>query len=266
MDNKHYFDTNQRLWDKKTDIHVNSDFYNMEAFLKGKTSLKPIELEVLPPSLQNMDLLHLQCHFGQDTLSLERMGASCTGIDFSQNAIDKASEIRDQLNLKSSFVVSNVYDIDKHLDQLYDIVFTSYGVITWLPDLDLWAEQISKRLKVGGQFIMTEFHPVLYMFDWESNKIGYRYFNSEGPYKEEEQGTYADSDADIKMTEYFWQHSLSEVIASLINQGLSIQAFKEYDYSPYDIFIDADERASGEYVFSHNEIIPPHIFTLIAKK
>lgn len=265
MNNQDYFDSNQKLWDKKTDAHIKSDFYDMKSFMAGKTSLRKIELEELP-DLNGKSLLHMQCHFGQDTLSLERMGAQCTAIDLSPLAIQRAEEIRDSLNLKSTFKCCNVYDIDHHIDAQFDIVFTSYGTIIWLPDLYKWAEQIEKRLKPGGLFFMTEFHPVLQMLDWVDNKIAYRYFNNDGPYEEYEEGTYADSNAEIKMTEYFWQHSMSEIIQALIDKGLRIELFKEYDYSPYDIFKGAIKRADQEYVFKHNNIDIPHIYTLKARK
>jgi len=265
MNDQDYFDANQKLWDKKTDAHIKSDFYDMKSFMEGQISLRKIELEELP-DLSGKSLLHMQCHFGQDTLSLERMGADCTAIDLSPVAIQRAEEIRDSLNLNSTFICCNVYDMDRHIDAQFDVVFTSYGTIVWLPDLDKWAEQIEKRLKSGGIFLMTEFHPVLHMFDWDENKIAYKYFNKDGPYEEVEEGTYADSNAEIRMTEFFWQHSMSEIIQALIDQGLQIELFKEYDYSPYDIFKGADKRANQEYVFRHNNIDLPHVFTLKATK
>jgi SAM-dependent methyltransferase len=264
-ENNVYFDTNRKLWDAKTDIHVDSTFYDMKSFIKGATSLRKIELEELP-DVNGKSLLHLQCHFGQDTLSLERLGAHCTGVDLSPNAINKAKEIRDQLNLKSKFICCNVYDTDKHINDSFDIVFTSYGTIIWLPDLNLWAAQIAKRLSKGGTFFMTEFHPVLYLFDWEKDKIAYDYFNSGEPIMEEEQGTYADTNAPIQMKEYFWQHSLADLFQALLNNGMEITLFKEYDYSPYMIFDNCYERAEHEYIFRHTGTSLPHVYTLKAVK
>ena len=264
-ENKVYFDANQKLWDAKTDILIKSDFYNMSAFLSGETSLRKIELQELP-NLNDKSLLHLQCHFGQDTLSLERMGATCTAIDLSPNAINKAKSIRDQLNLKSQFICCNVYDTDKYIEDTFDIVFTSYGAIIWLPDLDKWASQVAQRLSSGGLFYMTEFHPFIFLFDWEKDKIAYNYFNTGEPIMEEIPGTYADVNAPIQMKEYFWQHSLSDLFQSLIDNGLEIIQFTEYDYSPYDIFDQSTVRAEQEYVFHHEGMSLPHVFTLKAVK
>lgn len=264
-DNQTYFQTNKALWNKKTDFHIQSDFYNMETFMKGESSLRKIELEELP-DLKDKSLLHLQCHFGQDTLSLERMGAHCTGVDLSDNGIANAIQIKDKLNLKSKFICCNVYETDKHVEEIFDVVYTSYGTICWLPNLDLWADQISKRLKKGGLFFMTEFHPVLNMFEWDKNVIEYNYFNSGKPYEEVEEGTYADTSADISMKEFFWLHPLSDLFSALINNGLEIRFFKEYDYSPYNIFGQMEERGDQEFVFKHNGIVIPHVYTIKAYK
>ncbi|NNE27725.1 MAG: class I SAM-dependent methyltransferase [Saprospiraceae bacterium] len=260
-----YFEANKALWDAKTPIHAASKFYDMDAFFAGTNTLRHIELGELP-SLEGKTILHSQCHFGQDTLSMERMGAECTGIDISPEAIKKAEEIRDELNLASRFVCCNVYDIDKHIDTLFDLVFTSYGVIGWLPDLDRWAAQLCARIKSGGYFYMAEFHPVLYMFDWGTDRIAYRYFNDGNPYEEENEGTYVDNKADIKMTEYFWQHSISEILNALIGQGMDIVLFNEYDYSPYNCFPNLVKLEDQKFQFKHNGIAPPHIFSILAKK
>ena len=260
-----YFKTNAALWDAKTRIHLKSDFYDQEAFMAGKTSLKKIELAGFP-DLKGKTLLHSQCHFGQDTLSLQKMGAQCTGIDISQVAIDTARELNKQLDLEARFVQSNVYNLDQHLTEQYDVVFTSYGVIGWLPDLDRWAEQLMKRLKPGGVFYMVEFHPCMYQFDWDTKQIAYRYFNNGDPYVEEEEGTYADKSADIKLKEYFWQHSFEEVLMPLMNKGLRLTKFREYDYSPYDLFTDSVLRAQQEYIFQVNGTNIPLVFEIQGTK
>ena len=153
--------------------------------------------------------------------------------------------------MQSQFICCNVYDTDKHVTDIFDIVYTSYGTIIWLPDLNLWAAQVAQRLSKGGIFYMAEFHPVLYLFDWDKNKIAYDYFNTGEPIMEVEQGTYANTNAPIQMKEYFWQHSLSDLFQALLDNGMEITQFKEYDYSPYKIFEDCYVRAEHEYVFKH---------------
>lgn len=260
-----YFEANQRLWDNKTKFHVESAFYDMEAFLAGKTSLRKIELAELG-DLKEKKLLHTQCHFGQDTLSMQRMGAHCTGMDFSKKAIEQARDLNKQLGLDAQFICCNLLDLDQHLKEIFDVVYTSYGVITWMPDLNLWAQQIASRLKPGGIFHMIEFHPVLYMFDWEKNSLEYNYFNPGPPNKEVEEGTYADKKAKIKMEEYFWTHSLGDVLDSLLKVGLEILSFNEYDYSPYNIFDGCLHRTEQEFVFEHNKLSIPHVFSIKAVK
>ncbi|MFT4664628.1 MAG: 2-polyprenyl-3-methyl-5-hydroxy-6-metoxy-1,4-benzoquinol methylase [Polaribacter sp.] len=131
---KDYFKDNERLWDQKTPIHLKAEFYDLPGFLNGKTSLRQPELADLPASLVNgKSMLHLQCHFGQDSLSFARMGAKVTGIDLSGNAIAEAKKLNKQLGLDATFVKSNVYDLPENLEGQFDIVFTSYGTITWLP-------------------------------------------------------------------------------------------------------------------------------------
>jgi len=135
-----YFKTNQALWDQKTSIHKDSEFYQMDAFMKGASSLQEIELNALKDKVAGKKLLHLQCHFGQDTLSFARLGAKATGIDLSPKAIDLARSLNEELNLDATFVCSNLYDLPQHLEGQFDIIFTSYGTVTWLPDLSKWAK------------------------------------------------------------------------------------------------------------------------------
>jgi len=260
-----YFKANQALWDAKTRVHVKSAFYDLAGFMAGKNTLQKIELEQLP-ELKGLKVLHSQCHFGQDTLSMQRMGAQCTGIDLSPLAIDTARDLNTQLGLDASFHTCNVYELDKTLQDTYDLVFTSYGVIGWLPDLKRWAAQLVSRLKPGGQLHITEFHPMMYMYDWDTKKVSYRYFNNGEPYVEEEEGTYADKEAKIGLKEYFWQHSLGDLLSALLHNGLEITTFKEYDYSPYNFFTKEEPRAESEYIFQDNGINIPLVFSLNATK
>lgn len=266
MQNEHeYFKANQALWDAKTRVHIKSDFYDQKSFLEGKNTLQKIELGHLP-DLKGLSVLHSQCHFGQDTLSMQRMGAQCTGIDMSPVAIETARNINTQLGLEATFETCNVYDLDKVIAERFDLVFTSYGVIGWLPDLDRWASQLSARLKSGGQFHITEFHPMMYMYDWEKGKVNYRYFNNGEPYVEEEEATYADKNASIGMIEYFWQHSLADVFSALLKNDLEITGFYEYDYSPYNVVSAEKPRAENEFIFQDNGINIPLVFSINAIK
>ena len=148
-------------------------------------------------------------------MSLSRMGANVTAVDFSESAIQKAKEFSIKLDLDTKFICCNVYDLPNYLNQKFDLVFTSYGVIGWLPDLDKWAKIISHFLKPNGNFIMAEFHPAIWMFDDEIKEVAYSYFNT-GAIIEQESGTYANRNANINEKYVMWNHSLSEVLNNLL--------------------------------------------------
>ncbi|MEW7280529.1 class I SAM-dependent methyltransferase [Aquimarina sp. 2201CG1-2-11] len=243
-----YFKTNKDTWNKKVNIHASSDFYSMDRFKSGETSLNSYELDALG-DVTNKSLLHLQCHFGQDTLSWSRMGAKCTGVDLSEEAIKLATNLNQELNLDAKFTCCNVLDTSQYIKEKFDIVFTSYGVIGWLPDLAPWGKMISERLKPGGIFYMVEFHPIVWMFDYlkETPELTYGYQQEEVIY-EEYQGTYADPKANITSKEYAWNHGLGEVISALTNAGLSISYLNEFDASPYEIFPGLLKDKNGMFV------------------
>jgi ubiquinone/menaquinone biosynthesis C-methylase UbiE len=259
-----YFDTNRRSWDKATPFHIQSSFYDHAAFLAGASTLKPIE-ENLLGDLEGKALLHLQCHFGQDTISLQRKGALVTGVDFSEAAIEEARRSAAQLSIPADFICCNIYDLPRLLDKRFDIVFTSYGVIGWLPDLKSWAALINRFLKPGGRFLMAEFHPFVWTLDSEFKGIGYDYFNA-GPIFETLSGTYADPAAPIEQEHISWNHSLSEVFQALLNEGMHIDQFHEYDYSPYPCFPSLREDGPGEFRFSHLAHRIPMVYALSAVK
>ena len=259
-----YIEINRKSWNERVDAHLKSDFYNLEGFLKGKTSLKDIELNLLG-DIRGKSILHLQCHFGQDSISLNRLGAEVTGVDLSNKAIESAEQIIKASNTNIHFICCDIYDLPKHLDKEFDIVFTSYGTIGWLPDLDRWASIISKYLKPNGQFIFVEFHPVVWMFDDNFEKIGYRYFNS-GAIVESESGTYADKNADIILDYVMFNHGLGEVINSLIKSGLEIKSLDEFDYSPYNCFNHTKEVEPNKYRITHLEDKIPLVYSIVANK
>ncbi len=257
-----YFEANKELWNQRTTVHKDSSFYDVESFRKGKTALTPIELNELG-DVKGKKMLHLQCHFGMDTLSWAREGAIVTGMDLSDKAIGEAKKLAAETNIPAEFICSNVYDLKEHLNEKFDIIFTSYGVIGWLPDLDKWADIITHFLKPGGTFYLAEFHPVVWMFDDEFTHIKYYYDNRE-VIEMDSQGTYTDRNADIKAKEYSWNHSLSEVLNALIGKGLEIKRFNEYMYSPYPCFSKVKQRPDGNWVIEGMEEKIPMVYTVTA--
>lgn len=242
QDNDDYIEVNRLAWNKKLDIHIESEFYDLDGFVSGNDSLNSIELDLLG-DISNKSILHLQCHFGQDSMSMSRRGAKVTGMDLSDKSIAFAKDLASRLSLDTRFVCCDLYELPKHLDGTFDIVFTSYGTIGWLPDLNKWAEVISKFMHKGSRFVMAEFHPFVWMYDDNFENVSYNYFKDEPII--ESSTSYADKEAVISHKRISWNHCLSETIGSLLENDLELLQFKEYDYSPYDCLNDMikiDER------------------------
>lgn len=255
---KSHFQTNKTSWNARVETHFNSKFYDVPGFLAGGSSLNEIELNALP-NIKGKRLLHLQCHFGLDTLSLARLGASVTGVDISDQAITKALQLQQQTQLDATFICQDVYTFGKQSQQLYDIVYTSYGAICWLPDLNLWADIIASQLKPGGQFYMAEFHPILDLL------AGYSYFHQVNPDTSTE-GTYTENCDGSEHEFAVWSHPISNVISALVHSGLVIEAVNEFDYSPYNCFENMVERQPGEFCLKHKQQWVPLVYSILAKK
>ncbi len=270
-----YFKANKELWNQRTAVHKDSSFYDVAGFKAGKNVLTPIELNEVG-DVTGKKMLHLQCHFGMDSLNWSRLGADVTGVDLSDVAIKEARKLNDELGLNAKFICCNVYDLHpKNTEssetpplegrEAFDIVFTSYGVIGWLPDLDKWAEIIAYYLKPGGIFYLAEFHPVVWMFDEEFTHVKYNYNNCE-VIVTDSQGTYTDRYADIKAKEYCWNHSLSEVLNALIRHGLRVEQFNEFMYSPYPCFNNIVKDEDGNWLIKGMEGKIPMVYSIKAFK
>ena len=259
-----YFSANKELWNKRTAVHKDSAFYDLAGFKSGKNILTSIELNELG-DVKGKSMLHLQCHFGMDSLCWSRMGAKVTGVDLSDAAITEARKLNDEMHLDAKFVCCNVYDLyeNDHGLSTYDIIFTSYGVVGWLPDLDKWATIIARYLKPGGIFYIAEFHPVVWMFDDDFKSIIYSYEKRE-VIETDSQGTYTDRNADIKSKEYSWNHSVSEVMNALIQHGLQIQSHNEFMYSPYPCFNNVVENKEGNWWIKGLEDKIPMVYSIKA--
>ncbi|MGC6470304.1 MAG: class I SAM-dependent methyltransferase [Flavobacteriales bacterium] len=255
-----HFQKNLKSWEDRTPIHLCSNFYNNELFIKTKNSLNTIELNALE-DINQKSLLHLQCHFGQDTLSLANLGANVTGVDFSPSAIAAAKQLAIDTKLNATFVESNVLELD--LNEEYDIIFSSYGALGWLPDLQKWGKVVAKHLKKGGTFLLVEFHPLIDLLDIETQ---YGYFFDKNTEIEKEEGSYTDGGKDMKTEYYWWSHSLTEIFKGLESNGLKLQLFEEFDYSPYHLD-GMIEREPNKYVLEKraNQSLP-YVYALKATK
>jgi SAM-dependent methyltransferase len=260
---------NLKHWNEVTPIHAKSKPYDVEGFKAGKCSLMPLELEELG-DVSGKTLLHLQCHFGLDTMSWARLGAKATGVDFSDKAIELAKSLSRELNIDAQFLCCNIYDLPKVLKEKFDIVFTSYGVLCWLPDLSEWAKVIARFLKPGGVFYIAESHPVANVFENERDtkklKASYSYFHSPQPVRWQPEGTYVDKKAKVVNPTYEWVHPLSDIINSLISAGLRIEFLHEFPYLCWNFYSFMKKDKDGWWRFKDGKETIPLMFSLKAVK
>ena len=256
---KRYLEINKTAWNKRTPIHIKSNFYNNEKFKTSGKSLHSIELDAIG-NIKNKTILHLQCHFGQDSISLAKLGAQVTAIDFSNIAINEAKKLAKEMKIDVTFIEENVLELN--LQKKYDIIFSSYGVIGWLPNLNAWGKSISKHLKRGGLFLLTEFHPFLEM----TKDNGYDYFYNSKPDIEIEKGSYTDGGDSLETTTCWWNHSLTDIFAALESNGLKLTSFEEFDYSPF-LLEGMIEKRQGKHVLEKRKnLSTPYVFNLKATK
>lgn len=259
-----FFKENKELWDGWTEIHKKSASYDVEGFKNDKSSLKSIEKAELG-DVSGKEMLHMQCHFGLDPLSWARLGAKVTGVDFSPRAIEFAISLKDELGIEADFVCSNMYDLDQAVNKRFDIVFTSYGVLCWLPDLEKWAQTIHKHLKNGGTFYIIEFHPLLSMFG-DDGSFKYPYFHSEQPMEFDCQGSYADPNAEFVHKSYEWSHSLGDIVTYLITAGLTIEFLHEFPFTICGDHPFLVQGADGLWRHKDKNVKIPMMFSIKAKR
>lgn len=248
---------NKDLWNSRVAAHVASKFYDMESFRAGRNSLPALDVEVMGP-VQDMSLLHLQCHFGQDSLSWARLGARVTGVDLSDSAVEAARKLSVEVGIEARFHQSDVLEYQP--DQIYDRVYTSYGVLGWLPDLRPWARLVSQALAPGGKFLLVEFHPMLMMYDFSEQAVRYDYFHKGG--QETVTGSYADTDDTTERVEYFWSHPLADILTPLLAEGLRLVEIQELPWSPYGCFEGMQEESPGRWVYPGSPVRLPHLLVL----
>jgi len=255
---------NRASWNARTPVHLASRFYDLEGWKRGACSLKPIELEEVG-NVRGLRLLHLQCHFGQDTLSWARRGADVVGLDFSEAGVAAARGLAAELGIPARFVCADVHEAVAAAGGGFDIVFTSYGVLNWLPDLDPWARQVAACLRPGGRFHLVEFHPFVWVFDDALERIAYPWDSRGAPIRSEQSRTYADPDAELELVDDSWNHGIGTVVTALLRAGLVLDALREHDWSPYGVFPGSVEGAPGRF---HVEKLPgaPLVYSIAAHR
>ncbi|WP_209439523.1 class I SAM-dependent methyltransferase [Kitasatospora phosalacinea] len=225
---------NREGFNLRARAHMQSSYYNVERFKQGHNMLRKLEQEELG-DVSGKSLLELQCHIGVNSLSLARLGAKVTGTDISDEAIDIARGLAAELDLDATFVQANLYDLPDVLDAQFDMVFTGYGTLSFLPDIDGWAKTAAQYVKPGGTLTVVEIHPMLTLFsdvDGEL-RLARSLFQSRHVHHEMS-SSYADKIADEVEVEthsiYGWRWSVEEVLNALINAGLTIERVREVPY------------------------------------
>jgi len=274
-----YLIANTNNWNDKVDLHYkdgyNSEgvpyFYDVNSFKQGKCSLKNLELDEVG-DVSGKSLLHLQCHFGMDTLSWARRGAIVTGVDFSYKAIDVAKELSQQLGINAEFIVSDIYKLNQVLTQEFDIVITNYGVICWLQNLPAWAAVISSFLKEGGIFYLADGHPVasIFEFNFDTRTLYFAY-----PYQQDtstpscdESGYTYGSDRQVTQhtKNYQWNHSLDSILNSLIAESLEIEFLHEYPWCFWKRYDHLEKDENDRYWFPNKQWTIPLTFSVKARR
>lgn len=264
-----YLQANQRRWDRLAGAHVHSPFYDLEGFKAGKESLRAIEVAELG-DVTGKTMLHLQCHFGLDTLAWARRGAMVTGADFSGEAIALAKALSEELQIPAQFYQSDISSLPDVLVSEFDIVFTSYGVLHGLPELERWAEVIAHFLKPNGTFYIVEDHPFFRVFragpDGELRPER-SYFHSQVPQRIEADGSYAADETGELELYYVWDHSLGDVINSLVAAGLTVEFLHEFPYAARAKFPTMEQGEDGWWRLPPGQQGSiPFLFSLQARK
>ena len=267
------FAANRRLWDAWTAIHAEGPFYDLAGFREGGIRLRPDEVEALG-DVTGKTLLHLQCHFGIDTLSWARLGAQVTGADFSPAAVRLARELATDIGFpEARFIESDLYQLPVRLADEFDIVYTSRGVLGWLPDIRGWARVVARFVKPGGRFFVTEIHPIVQAFENEGVaprelRLAYPYWEHGDPLIFDVHGSYADPSADVgEQKEHGWDHGLGEIVTALIDAGLRIDMLEELPTLDWATdFLVESEPGSGLWVLPDGPGELPLMFTLLATK
>ena len=256
-----FISNNKTLWNAWTTINSKSTFYNLAGFKAGISSLKKIELQELS-DVKNKSLLHLQCHFGLDSLSWAKEGAAVTGVDLSDVAITLAKELSSELNIPAEFICADILELPKVLNKKFDIVFTSYGVLCWLSNLNKWADIVANFLKPNGTFYIVEFHPFTNMFNKDWSGIEDKYFYDENPIRLEQMGSYADKNTNSSHVSYEWPHTIAEVITSLRQAGIIIDFLHEFPYSSYNCFPSLEETGVDEFTLKDKKNMIPLMYSI----
>ena len=269
MDEPEYLRLNKAWWDERAPIHAAGDFYDLEGFVAGHDTLLPFEDDLVGP-VDGLDLVHLQCHLGMDTLSWARRGAQVTGLDFSEPAIETARDLARRLGVDARFEVADVYDAVEVLDASYDLTYQSLGSLNWHPDMGRWAGILFELTRPGGRYVLLEGHPMSWVLDDEGEQVEYPYFSpAEGQRWADEGGTYADMTAATVNNETIeFNHTLSDVIGALVAAGFVLERFVEHPFTVFQRWPWLEERPGQTRTFWAPDDRPmlPLMYSVVARR
>jgi SAM-dependent methyltransferase len=260
---------NRRNWDERVAIHMASRFYDVERWLETRPGPRQWETEALGDA-SGLDLVHLQCHFGLDTLAWAEAGAQVTGLDFSPEAVAAAQNlaVRAGLEDRATFVCADVYDAaDSLAPRTFDIVYVSLGALVWLPSVGRWADQVAALARRGGRLYLHDIHPVAWSLAYESPTFAHTYFEEHEPYVDDSRETYTDADRPLRNTRtYEWNHSIGEVVTALIDRGMRIDRLAEHDWTVDPQFPWLVETAPGHWTTAAGSPRLPLSYTVVATR
>lgn len=266
-----YLEVNRANWNDRVPIHAASKFYDLDGWAANPLPLQPWESEYTG-DVTGLDVVHLQCHIGTDTLALLVSGAkSVTGIDFSGEALEVARDLAERSGLadRATFVESDVYRASEVLDgKQFDLVFVSLGALCWLPSVARWAEQVSLCLKPGGRLYIHDVHPVAWARDEnDPTRWAYTYFEEAKPFEDTIDVTYTDGDGRLEHSKaYEWNHSMGELINALIAQGMRIDSLTEHDWTVFEMFAGMTDNGQSQFHLPTDMPRLPLTFSLTATK
>ena len=254
-DRREQQEVNRAWWDERAAFYLETAFYqkHVDRLRAGGVALLPLEVRELG-DITGLDVAHLQCHVGTDTLSLARLGARAVGVDFSSVAIDRARALSRELGIAARFEQAEIAEFGNRFPESFDLVFTSSGVLSWLPDLELWARQIVASLRPGGRFYIAEMHPLTWAFaeeravDGDVVRLGHPYLTQGEAARFEEGGSYADPQRRTEANatrEWFW--GLGDIANALLSAGLRLRWLREHDLGFYPVVPGMVEGDDGHW-------------------
>lgn len=270
-----YRELNKASWDERAPAHAASPGYGLDRFVADPEFLSDVVRFDLPRlgDLTGLRCVHLQCHIGTDTVSLARLGAQMTGLDFSPAALAEARQLSDRIGAGVEFVESDVYAaVDVLGAEAFDLVFTGIGALCWLPSIRRWADVVAGLLRPGGRLFLREGHPMLWSLQDPRPDgllvVEYPYVEREEPLVWDEGGTYVETDVQFQHNvTHEWNHGLGEIVTALLDVGMEITMLVEHDSVPWEALPGQMEMLQdGEWRLADRPWRLPHTYTLQARR